>query len=183
MPHIFVHFPQHAFPGEARHALVEAITNAACHAEKIPAHAQQRFWCWVLMQDMPASHIHCGGQDVSARMLPCMVRIICPAGVLDESMKQTYVERIQDAFEQCLPTTETRVLAISVILEEIPEGHWGVNGTLWRLPDFAKAAGFIHLQHLTHPPSGLSAHPGQTDPSPQASKDRWPDWRQTRAAP
>jgi phenylpyruvate tautomerase PptA (4-oxalocrotonate tautomerase family) len=168
MPHIFVQLPQHAFPGEVRHALAEAITNAACHAEKIPANAQQRFWCWVLMQDMPASDLHCGGQDVSTKMLPCMVRIICPAGVLDDAMKQTYVERIQDAFKQCLPTTETRMLAISVILEEIPEGHWGVNGTLWHLADFAKAAGFGHLQHLTHPRSGSSPHPGQTAPSRSA---------------
>jgi len=40
------------------------------------------------------------------------------------------------------------------IVIKVPEGvfdasaKWGANGQILRLPDFAKAAGYKHLQHL-----------------------------------
>ncbi len=36
----------------------------------------------------------------------------------------------------------------SVMIGDVPDGAWGANGQIWRLPDFAKAAGYKHLQHL-----------------------------------
>jgi hypothetical protein len=32
-------------------------------------------------------------------------------------------------------------------VNEVADGAWGANGNLWHLGDFAKAAGYGHLQH------------------------------------
>ncbi len=151
MPNIFVHLPHDAYTGSGRQTLTQAITDAACAAEQIPPQAQHRFWCWVLLEDMMPHSLHCGGRDVSTQMLQCIVRVVYPAGVLDATMKQAYIAGLHNAFEKSRPEQERRKLALSVILDEVPEGHWGVNGRVWRLPDFAKEAGFMHLQHLSKP--------------------------------
>lgn len=34
----------------------------------------------------------------------------------------------------------------SIILEEVDDGFWAANGTIWHLADFIQAAGYRHLQ-------------------------------------
>ncbi|CKU57569.1 Uncharacterised protein [Mycobacterium tuberculosis] len=41
----------------------------------------------------------------------------------------------------------------SVVLDEVPDGAWGVGGRIWTLPDFARNAGYAHLQHLARSPA------------------------------
>ena len=40
------------------------------------------------------------------------------------------------------------VVTTSVAFQEIAEGRWGIGGEINHLPDFAKRAGYRHLQHL-----------------------------------
>ena len=53
-----------------------------------------------------------------------------------------------DVTPQWLPGDDKRQLATSVVLHEVADGAWGASGVIWKLPDFARAAGFEHLQHL-----------------------------------
>ena len=146
MPNIVIHCPAGAYPGPSRQNLIRHVNDAAAQAEQIPEHPRHRALCWVLVQELPSGQWTCGAQDVTDRVLPCMARVSLPAGVLNEAGRALYVKLLHDAFMQSLPEDECRALQLSVILEEVPDGLWGVNQQLWRLPDFALAAGFKHLQ-------------------------------------
>jgi phenylpyruvate tautomerase PptA (4-oxalocrotonate tautomerase family) len=148
MPNIFVHVPKDSFPGDARSALVRRINEAAADAEQIPADPRKRMLCWVLIDEVDVGAWTCGALDVTAQMLPCVAMVYLPAGVLDDASRAAYVQALQEAFKQSLPAADKRQLVTSVVLHEVADGTWGANGAIWRLPQFAKAAGFAHLQHL-----------------------------------
>lgn len=148
VPNIVVHVPRGAFPGDARAELVRRIDAAAAAAEQIPADPKKRFLCWVLVNEAAPGAWTCGGTDATAHVLPCIAMVYVPAGVLDDAARSRYVQQMHDAFERSLPPGDKRRLATSVVLHEVADGAWGASGAIWNLADFAKAAGFAHLQHL-----------------------------------
>ncbi len=150
MPNILIHIPKGSFLGEARNALTHRINAAAASAEQIPAEPSKRMLCWVLIDEVDSVAWTCGGGDVTSQLLPCLAMVYLPAGVLNEASRTHYVQEMHQAFKQSLPLDDKRQVASSVVLHEVPDGAWGVNGVIWRLPQFAKAAGFVHLQHLAN---------------------------------
>lgn len=151
MPNIFVNVPKGAFPGNARAALVQRINDAAAQAEQVPADPKMRFLCWVIVHEAEPSAWTCGGADMTAQVLPCCAVVYVPAGVLNEASRSRYVQLMHGAFQQSVPADNKRSLATSVVLIDVADGTWGANGMVWALPDFAKAAGYAHLQHLAAP--------------------------------
>jgi phenylpyruvate tautomerase PptA (4-oxalocrotonate tautomerase family) len=148
MPTILVKIPHGSFPGESRAALVRKINEAAAAAEQMPDEPRARGMCWVLVEEAAAGAWTCGGVDVTARLLPCTVLAYLPADVLDDASRELFVARIHASFEEALPAGDQRRLATSVVMNEVPDGAWDVGGEVWRLPDFARSAGYAHLQHL-----------------------------------
>lgn len=148
MPNILVKIPKGAFPTEHRAVLVKMLNAAAAAAEQIPDDPRKRSMCWVIIDEVEPGSWTCGASDMSAKLLPCLAVIYVPAGVLDGASQAVYVDLVHAAFKQSLPATEQRQLATSVILHDVADGSWGANGAIWRLPDFAQAAGFAHLQAL-----------------------------------
>ncbi|MGO4326226.1 tautomerase [Cupriavidus sp. 2TAF22] len=148
MPNILVKLPKNSFPTQHREALVRLLNQAAASAEQIPDDAKKRFLCWVVIDEVAPGFWTCGGIDMTAQILPCVAMIYLPAGVLDAATRARYVSLVHDAFRQALPTADQRRLATSVIVHDVTEGSWGANGAIWRLPDFAEAAGFAHLKSL-----------------------------------
>ncbi|NWA25578.1 tautomerase [Pseudomonas gingeri] len=148
MPNILVKIPKGSFLGDHRTALVKKINEAAAAAEQIPADPNKRFLCWVVIDEVDAGGWTCGGVDMMSQLIPCVAMVYVPAGVLDDEARSHYVQLMHAAFEESLPPDEKRQLATSVVLHEVADGAWGGNGAIWHLPQFAKAAGFTHLQHL-----------------------------------
>lgn len=148
MPNIFVKIPQDSFPAEHRSMLVRKLNAAAAAAEQIPDDPKKRFLCWVIVDEVGPGSWTCGAIDMTAQLLPCIAMIYLPAGVLDAASRTSYVNLVHEAFKQALPASEKRQLATSVVLHDVADGAWGANGAIWRLPDFAQAAGFAHLQSL-----------------------------------
>jgi phenylpyruvate tautomerase PptA (4-oxalocrotonate tautomerase family) len=148
MPIIVVKIPKGSFPVEHRTALVRKLTDAACVAEQIPDDPKKRLLCWVVVDEVESGSWACGAIDMTGQILPCVAMVYVPAGVLDGASRTTFVELIHAAFTDALPVTDKRHLATSVVLHDVVDGTWGVNGTVWRLPNFAQAAGYAHLQSL-----------------------------------
>lgn len=148
MPNIHVKLPKDSFSAQHREVLVRLLNHAAASAEQIPDDAKKRFLCWVVIDEVAPGFWTCGGIDVTAQVLPCVAMIYLPAGVLDAATRARYVSLVHDAFSQALPAADQRRLATSVIVHDVTEGSWGANGAIWRLPDFANAAGFAHLKAL-----------------------------------
>ncbi len=148
MPNIVLKIPKHAFPGAQRAALVQGINEAVAAAERIPADPRKRFLCWVLIDEIEDGNWTCGGADVSSQFIPCMAVVHVPDGVLDDAARATYTRLLHAAFQDALPADEKRQLLTSIVFNAVQDGSWGVGSVVWRLPDFARAAGFEHLQHL-----------------------------------
>lgn len=148
MPNIVLKIPKHAFPGGHCAALVQGINEAAAAAERIPTDPRKRFLCWVLVDEIEAGNWTCGGADVSSQFLPCMAVVHVPDGVLDDAARAIYTRLMHAAFQNALHADEKRQLLTSIVFNAVEDGSWGVGSVVWRLPDFARAAGFEHLQHL-----------------------------------
>ena len=148
VPNILVKVPKGSFPDDARMNLLSRITDAAAAAEQIPSDPKKRFTSWVVIDEIETGMWACGGIDMSSQVLPCIVVVYVPAGVLDAPSRAMYVKLMHDAFKQALPVSEKRQLVTSVILHDVADGTWGGNGAIWTLPDLIKAAGYAHLQHL-----------------------------------
>ena len=141
MPNMLVKIPKGSFAAEQRSKLVKKLNEAAAAAEQIPDDPNKRFLCWVLIDEVEPGAWTCGALDMTAQLLPCIAIIYLPAGVLDSASRAQYVNLVHEAFKQALPAGEKRKLATSVVLHDVADGAWGANGAIWRLADFAKAAG------------------------------------------
>jgi phenylpyruvate tautomerase PptA (4-oxalocrotonate tautomerase family) len=148
MPNILIKVPAGTFSVDQRKALAQKINEVAATAEQMPQDAKKRFVNWITIDEVAQDMFTCAGADMTQHVVPCIVMVYLPAGVLDGATRASYVAAVHAAFSGLAAANETRQLATSVILHEIPDGQWGANGNLWRLPDFAKAAGYAHLQSL-----------------------------------
>ncbi len=99
----------------------------------------------VLIEEVRSGDWLCGGVNMHAHAIPCIVMVKVPAGVLDEQMRKDYVLGLHQAIEQCVGKDDGRMLMTSIQLVDIADGTWGANGRLWHLADFTRAAGYRHL--------------------------------------
>lgn len=161
MPNVIVKVPQGTLSLEQRHALCQQITHAVATAEQIPDVPHQRMLCWVLIEEVPTGSWTCGGMDMASFRCPSWVVVHVPAGVLDASARQLCVRLIHAAFE-AMETSEvpTRWMT-SITVHEVPDGHWGANGSIWSLSDFVRNAGYQHLQ--PHMPASTSSRPANAE--------------------
>lgn len=150
MPNIFVRVPKGAFPADARQRLARNIDDAAAAAEQMANDPQKRALTWIVIDEVESGMWSCGGFDVSSQVLTCSAIVHVPAGVLNAPARALYIKLMHEAFRQALPNGEPRKLLTSVILQNVEEGSWGGNGSVWTLPKLAQAAGYAHLQHLVH---------------------------------
>lgn len=146
MPNLLIKIPHGSFPGAAREALFKAVTEVAHSVEQMGDAPQQRAITWVVIEELASGGLRCGGADLTSRMLPCIVQAYVPGGVLDGAARAAYVAGLSRAFEQSRPAGDARPVRLSTLLLEVPEGQWGADDAIWRLPEVAAAAGFRHLQ-------------------------------------
>lgn len=148
MPTILVKIPNGSYPGESRKALMRAITDVAIEVEQIGDAPQQQAVTWVAVDELAPGAITAGGNDISDRVMTCVVQAYIPSGVLTGATRKTYVKKLNTAFNSCIPVGDKRVAIVSALLLEMPEGQWGAGDVIWRLPEVTAAAGFKHLQSI-----------------------------------
>jgi phenylpyruvate tautomerase PptA (4-oxalocrotonate tautomerase family) len=148
MPIIVVKVPEGAFDAAGCDRLGMGITAAAKTVEQIGDDPRQEFTTWVVIEEVKAGHFFAGGNDPVSRVLPVIVFFHAPAGVVDEAGRVKAVRLIQEAVAAAKSPADSRPVMTSVMVSDVADGTWGANGALWRLPDFAKAAGYKHLTHL-----------------------------------
>ncbi|KPA97050.1 tautomerase family protein [Pseudomonas asplenii] len=145
MPNILIKVPCGAFSEPQRERLLQHVSEVAIACEHIGNDPRQRALCWVLIEEVRAEDWFCGGVNLHAQAIPCILRVKVPAGVLDERMRKNYVQALHQAVEQCRKPNDRRMLMTSIQLVDVADGTWGANGSLWHLADFTRAAGYGHL--------------------------------------
>lgn len=148
MPTIIAKLPEGAFDAAARRSLARGIHAAAKAVEKWGDDPRQEFLTWVLIEEIPSGFLFAGGEDPLARIIPVVVMVYPPAGVIDHAGRAELVRLVHAAIAAARPSADPRPVATSVIVREVADGTWGASGQLWQLADFARAAGYRHLQHL-----------------------------------
>jgi phenylpyruvate tautomerase PptA (4-oxalocrotonate tautomerase family) len=148
MPNIIVKAPKGVFDTAARAALARAVTQAAEEVEQIGDDPRHALSTWIAIEEIGEGSFFAGGHDALTRMIPVIVLFYVPAGVLDGAARAEAVRLVQAAIAAAKPSADPRPVIASVIVSDVADGTWGANGTLWHLPDFARAAGYKHLQHL-----------------------------------
>jgi phenylpyruvate tautomerase PptA (4-oxalocrotonate tautomerase family) len=148
MPNIIVRVPEGAFEAAAKQKLAADITAVAKDVEQIGDDPRQQFLTWLVIDEIPKGHLFAGGNDPTGQVIPVIVFFYPPAGVIDADGRARAVADIQKAVQGAVESSDPRPAMTSVIIADVPDGTWGANGSLWHLPDFARAAGYKHLQHL-----------------------------------
>lgn len=157
MPNIIVKVPEGVFDDAARAALGKGIHAAAKAVEGWGDDPRQEILTWVLIEEVKQGCLLAGGADQTSLMIPVIVFLYLPAGVIDEAGRAEAVRRIHQAVMAAKPADDGRRVATSIMVRDVADGTWGANGEIWRLPDFARAAGYRHLQHLCAPLATSSA--------------------------
>jgi phenylpyruvate tautomerase PptA (4-oxalocrotonate tautomerase family) len=147
MPNIVITIPKLVLDVNSKKTLVEGINSVAVEAEQIADNSNSRFLCWVVIDETAPANWTCGGSDVGAAFIPVLVVVHVPAGVLEKTTREQYADGVHRAVLAALPDEKRQILT-SCIFNEVENGLWGVNGHIWDLKDFARHAGFRHLQHL-----------------------------------
>ncbi len=147
MPNILIRIPQDCLPASTKAELAARVTEAAARIEQIPQDPACRSLCWVMLEEIAAGCWTCGGIDMTARIIPVMLQIYLPAGVVDDTPRAHYAAALAEAIKSVLPGAPRRVVISSVFID-VADGYWGVDERIWRLGEFAQRAGYRHLQHL-----------------------------------
>jgi phenylpyruvate tautomerase PptA (4-oxalocrotonate tautomerase family) len=155
VPNIVVKVPEGAFDAAGCGRLAKGLTAAAKAVERIGNDPRQELTIWVVIEEVKAGHFFAGGNDPVSRVLPVIVLFYAPAGVVDEAGRVVTVRLVQEAVAAAKSDADPRPVMTSVIVSEVADGTWGVNGALWRIGEFRKAAGYTHLQHLASPSSAI----------------------------
>ena len=147
MPTIVIRIPEGVFDTAARQKLGENVTEVAKAAEQIGDEPHHAMSTWVIIEEIKAGNMFSGGRDPLQAFIPASVFWYYPEGVFDQDGRAEAVRLIQDAIAAAAPADGRRVIS-AVAMTQVDDGTWSAAGTMWRLADFARAAGFKHLQHL-----------------------------------
>ncbi len=146
MPNITLRLPATAFDAARCARLLQAVHTAAVRACGLGNDPRQQALCWVMLEHTAPGQWTCGGRDPLADAIPCQVHIRAPAGVLDAERRAAYAHAVHQAIATSVAADDPRRLITSIVIEDVAEGHWAVNGQVWHRDDFVRAAGYAHLQ-------------------------------------
>jgi phenylpyruvate tautomerase PptA (4-oxalocrotonate tautomerase family) len=147
MPNILIRVPQGCLDTQAKSHLAAQLTAISAEIEQIPDKPHYRSLCWVLIEEISPGCWTCGGIDITAQVVPIMLQIYAPAGVIDNSARERFAAAVMHTFKT-ICADDKRRLVISSLFVDVPNGTWGVDDRIWHTSDFARAAGYRHLQHL-----------------------------------
>jgi len=148
MPNIFVKVPEGTFATEELDKIAKGISEAVYKAESIPDNPRQRMLAWVMIEEIKAGHVFCGGKNIVPELVPVVVQFYPPEHVLDTERRALAAELVHSAILVAVDPSKRENILTSCMLLDVPDGHWGAQGRIWNVSHFAQAAGYEHLQHL-----------------------------------
>lgn len=147
MPNIAVRLPEGVFDAAARQRIAAGLNRVAKAVEQIGDAPANEFMTWVVFEDIKHGYIFAGGADPLPNVIPVVVWMRHPEGVIEQSGREKAARLIHDVIAEAAPADGRPVIS-SIAIEKVVDGTWAGSGSIWWLADFARAAGFKHLQHL-----------------------------------
>jgi phenylpyruvate tautomerase PptA (4-oxalocrotonate tautomerase family) len=137
---IDVTLPEGALSDEQRDALGERLTNTILKWEGAAEIPFSRQITVVYFDERPAGSIYVAGARETEPRYRVLVTI--PEGsITDDERKAGLVEEItRDVIEVDGSADEAASFRVWVFIHEVPDGHWGGAGRVFRLRDIVKLA-------------------------------------------
>jgi phenylpyruvate tautomerase PptA (4-oxalocrotonate tautomerase family) len=140
-----------AFDAFGRDAFARAVTDAACTAEELPPDPIARLRAVVLWHQLAPGEVLWGGEVLDDGVRAVFADYSVGDGVLDPVRRARFAEDLHRAAAVHAPHDDLRRTVTSVVFTDVPEGRWGRDGLIQRLPAMAHAAGFQHLAEIAAP--------------------------------
>ena len=150
MPLLSVRASPCAFDPDGRRRFVERITAAASRAESIPDD-EPRLRAVVIWSDMEVGDVYWGARSAHELIRSVFADYHVSDGVLDAARREAFADAFHAAAIDAMPVGDDRLTSTSVVFVDVPEGRWGRDGSVQRLPAMAAAAGFEHLTRIAKP--------------------------------
>lgn len=146
MPILNVRVPAEAFDDDQRAAIVRELADAIARAEQIPDDPVHRSRIVTIWEELPAGSVFADGVDVSGLGIPVFCDLQPPEQALTDDHAAQLGAEVEEIFARHAP--EGQAVLTSVIMPDVPDGRWAISGAISRIADFARTAGYRHLQHL-----------------------------------
>jgi phenylpyruvate tautomerase PptA (4-oxalocrotonate tautomerase family) len=138
MPMIDVTLPEGALSAEARDALADRLTTTLLHWEGAGDFPMARQIAWVYFDERPADGLYVAGNRAEQPRYRVLVTI--PEGAITEDERKAgLVEALtRDILDAEGSDGDDAAFRVWVFIHEVPDGHWGGGGRIFRLRDIAK---------------------------------------------
>jgi len=141
MPLMDVIYPEGALTAEARAELLETLWHTCLQWEGVPETPATASIAWVYLDERPRAAISVGGESLTQSVYRVHVRVM--SGFMEQTRVDGMVRDVTDAIVKADGTDgdgsgRPRVYCI---VEEVPSGTWGVDGTVWHSVPTAQLIG------------------------------------------
>jgi phenylpyruvate tautomerase PptA (4-oxalocrotonate tautomerase family) len=152
MPLMYLHLTPNAFNAVETQQIAELITEASLRAESIPDEPERRLRSLLFIDEHSAGRFYAGGRPGEALVRGVFLHLHVGVGVMDGARRAKLIADVHAAVNQVArngnSATDRRRIVTSVIVTDVPEGFWGQDGSVRRLPQMAALAGFEHLRSI-----------------------------------
>ncbi|GAB3902801.1 hypothetical protein GCM10029964_093820 [Kibdelosporangium lantanae] len=142
MPIITIQATPGAFTADSKADIVRTLTETSIELESLPEANRRR--CIVIWEDL--TEVYVGGEPAGPLTRTLLLTFVTSDGVLDPVRRERFSAAVQAVAEK--QPADDRPVVTAVLFYDVPEGRWGRNGTVARLPQIAAAAGFTHLTEI-----------------------------------
>lgn len=139
MPLMDVIYPEGALDDGARQELLSSLWRTCLRWEGVPESDLTAAIAWVYLDERPRGHISVAGEPLAQTVYRVHVRVM--SGFMEQSRIDGMVREVSDAILAVDPSPGDGRPRVYCIVEEVPSGTWGVDGTVWHSAATAGAVG------------------------------------------
>jgi len=141
MPMIDLTLPEDALDERARHDLLDELTRALLRWEGVgEGNPMGDAVTWGVIHPVAPGDWHVAHAPAPADQPRYRVLVTVPEGALDDPKKEGLVAELTRKVLEAegSPIDLASALRVWVFVNEVPDGHWGGAGRIFRLRDIAK---------------------------------------------
>ncbi|MGH2963061.1 MAG: tautomerase family protein [Solirubrobacterales bacterium] len=138
MPKLDLTISKDALPADAKAELPRQLGAAMLRAEGAPDTEFFRSITWVHLHELPEGAVH--NADGVADEPRAILDVSVPEGALNDRRRASLVEEVTGLVLDAAGWGPDAGLRVWVIVNEVPEGHWGAGGQIVRFEQLREAA-------------------------------------------
>jgi phenylpyruvate tautomerase PptA (4-oxalocrotonate tautomerase family) len=138
VPTFSLTYPQGALDPEVRNRLVDDLTTALLRAERAPETQFFRDITWAYVNELPADAVLVAGAPAARPVFK--LDVTTPAGALSERRRAEMVAEATRLIREAAGIPHEEALRVWVLMHELPDGHWGAGGQIFRFEQLREMA-------------------------------------------